>query len=153
MGVSSSCTGIMIKFNTSFLKTINGILKIAECVCILILLLIIRFGGSNYTALSLGSVNNSFVGQGTIVGFSIILPAVLLTYLLGGSVSVLELVINLVGGIMFLVVGGLAISHNAVVANGSLFAVGMFSIVTGFIFLGDLAWLVKNTKFTFLTKS
>ena len=41
----------------------------------------------------------------------------LLTYLLGGSVSVLELVINFVGGIMFLVVGGLAISHNAMVAS------------------------------------
>ena len=31
--------------------------------------------------------------------------------------SVLELVINLVGGIMFLVVGGLSISHNAIVAS------------------------------------
>eukprot|EP00090_Calanus_glacialis_P019829 TRINITY_DN30400_c0_g1_i1.p1 TRINITY_DN30400_c0_g1~~TRINITY_DN30400_c0_g1_i1.p1 ORF type:complete len:148 (-),score=32.27 TRINITY_DN30400_c0_g1_i1:95-538(-) len=142
----------MIQLNTSFLRTVNGILKIAECVCIFILLLIIRFGGSNYSALSLGSVNNSFVGQGTVVGFAIIVPAILVTYLLGGSVSILELVINLVGGLLFLVVGGLAIAHNGQAANGSLFAVGMFSIVTGLVFLADLGWLIKNTKFTFITR-
>ena len=85
--------------------------------CVLILLLIIRFGGSNHSALSLGSVNDSFVGQGTVVGFAIIVPAVLVTYLLGGNVSILELVINFIGGVLFLVVGGLAISHNARVAS------------------------------------
>ena len=47
-----------------------------------------------------------------MVGFAIIVPAILVTYLLGGSVSILELVINLVGGLLFLVVGGLAIAHN-----------------------------------------
>jgi len=120
-------------------------------VCVVILLLIIRFGGSNHSALTLGSVNDTFLGQGTVVGFAIIVPAVLVTYLLGGNVSVLELIINLVGGVLFLVVGGLAISHNARIANGSLFAVGMFSIVTGLVFLVDLAWLYKNTQFTFIT--
>ena len=86
-------------------------------VCVVILLLIIRFGGSNHSALTLGSVNDTFLGQGTVVGFAIIVPAVLVTYLLGGNVSVLELIINLVGGVLFLVVGGLAISHNARIAS------------------------------------
>ena len=64
-------------------------------------------------------INNhqQFVGQGTVVGFAIIVPAILVTYLLGGSVSILELVINLVGGLLFLVVGGLAIAHNGRAAS------------------------------------
>ena len=81
-------------------------------VCILVLLLIIRFGGHSHSALAFGTVNNNFFCQGTIVGFSIILPAVLVTYLLGGNVSILELVINLLGGVLFLILGGLALSHN-----------------------------------------
>ena len=36
--------------------------------------------------------------------------------------------------------------------DGSLFAVGMFSVVTGLLFLADLAWLLKTTKFTFSSR-
>ena len=86
-------------------------------VLILILLLIIRFGGSKHHALILGSVNDSFLGQGTVVGYAIIVPAVLITYLLGGNVSILELVINLIGGVLFLVVGGLSIENNGQLAS------------------------------------
>eukprot|EP00092_Neocalanus_flemingeri_P096412 GFUD01122729.1.p1 GENE.GFUD01122729.1~~GFUD01122729.1.p1 ORF type:complete len:144 (-),score=27.85 GFUD01122729.1:119-550(-) len=143
----------MIKLNTDFLRTVNGILKIAEFVLILILLMIIRFGGANHSALSLGSVNDSFLGQGTVVGYAIIVPAIVVTYLLGGNVSILEMVINLIGGVLFLVVGGLAIAHNGRIANGSLFAVGMLSVVTGLVFLADLGWLVKHTKFSFQTRT
>merc|ERR1711936_1571360 len=139
----------MIKLNTAFLKTINGILKLSELVLIYILMIILRFGGSRHFALTLGSVNDNFLGQGTVVGYGIIVPAVLVTYLLGGNVSILELVINLIGAVLFLVLGGIAISNNGHLANGSLFAVGMLSIVTGLVFLADLGWLVKHTKFSF----
>ena len=128
----------MIKLNTSFLLTVSGILKISESVscvtnqlccyyplllqvCVLILLLIIRFGGRNYSPLVLGSTSDSFLCQGTVVGFTIIIPAILVTHLLGGNVSILELVINLVGGVLFLVVGGLAISYNARAASELLY--------------------------------
>ena len=72
----------------------------------------IRFGGGNYAPTGFATVNAAFLATGTIVGFAIIIPAVLVTYLLGGSVSILELIINLIGGVLFLLVGGLAISHN-----------------------------------------
>ena len=36
--------------------------------------------------------------------------------------------------------------------DGSLFAIGMLSVVTGLVFLADLAWLLKNTKFSFMKK-
>ena len=46
------------------------------------------------------------------MGYAIIVPAILVTYLLGGKVSVLEMVINLIGGALFLAIGGLAIERN-----------------------------------------
>ena len=52
-----------------------------------------------------------------MVGYAIIVPAVLITYLLGGNVSILELVINLIGGVLFLVVGGLSIENNGQLAS------------------------------------
>jgi hypothetical protein len=38
-------------------------------------------------------------------------PAVLVTYLLGSNLSILELFINLVGGILFIAVGAITIQN------------------------------------------
>jgi hypothetical protein len=41
--------------------------------------------------------------------YAIIVPAVLISYLLGSNLSILELFINLVGGILFIAVGAITI--------------------------------------------
>jgi hypothetical protein len=46
-----------------------------------------------------------------ICRFAIIVPAVLVSYLLGSNLSILELFINLVGGILFIAVGAITIQH------------------------------------------
>jgi hypothetical protein len=43
--------------------------------------------------------------------YAIIVPAVLVTYLLGSNLSILELFINLVGGILFIAVGAITIQN------------------------------------------
>ena len=112
--------------NTSILRTPTGILKILEIVwpvcvidslvivllqvLVLIVLMICRFGNDGHRK-TWGSDDDDFLGQGTTVGYAIIVPAVLITYLLGANLSILELFINLVGGILFIAVGALAISY------------------------------------------
>jgi hypothetical protein len=39
--------------------------------------------------LSFGSENNEFLGKGVVVGYAIIVPAVLFTYLLGANLTIL----------------------------------------------------------------
>jgi hypothetical protein len=43
--------------------------------------------------------------------YAVIVPAVLVTYLLGSNLSILELFINLVGGILFIAVGAITIQN------------------------------------------
>jgi hypothetical protein len=75
------------------------------------------------------------------VGYAIIVPSVLLTYLLGGSLSILELFINFIGGILFISVGSVAMSHQVI-------ATGVLSIACGVVFLVDFVFAFKNTTFT-----
>ena len=72
--------------------------------------MICRFGNDGHRK-TWGSDDDDFLGQGTTVGYAIIVPAVLLTYLLGANLSILELFINFVGGILFIIIGALAISY------------------------------------------
>ena len=76
----------------------------------LIVLMVCRFGDDGQRK-TWGSDDQDFLGQGTTVGYAIIVPAILITYLLGANLSILELFINFVGGILFIAVGALAISY------------------------------------------
>ena len=79
-------------------------------VLVLIVLMICRFANDGHRK-TWGSDDHDFLGQGTTVGYAIIVPAVLLTYLLGANLSILELFINFIGGILFIAIGALAISY------------------------------------------
>ena len=86
-------------------------------------LLIARFGVDD-EKVYWGNRDYEFLGIGASVGFAIIVPAIILTYLLGAHPNILEFIINLVGGVLFIsmgatiiengrltkIVGGLAIS-------------------------------------------
>ena len=69
--------------------------------------------------------------------------SVLLTYLLGGTISILEFVISAVGGLLFLGVG-----VKALVLTPIMVGVGVISTVVGVIFMVDLGMALKNTSFT-----
>ena len=125
-----------------------------------------RFGNDGHSK-TWGSDDQDFLGQGTTVGYAIIVPAVLITYLLGANLSILELFINFIGGILFIAVGALAISYyqhyrcKLQVGLKALsyfifsddgratgIAMGALSIITGIVFLIDLFFAVKNTRFS-----
>ena len=48
-----------------------------------------RFGGGNSYPLVIGTMNDNFLAYGTLVGFAIIVPAILFTYLLGANLTIL----------------------------------------------------------------
>merc|ERR1712241_1082170 len=96
-----------MNFNTSFLKTVCGLLKIAEWVLIIVLVLILRFGNPYYG----GSHDAQLLVFGTIVGYSIIVSSIIFNYLTGASVSFLELIINTLAIILFIAVGGVSLEY------------------------------------------
>ena len=56
----------------------------------LICLLMCRFGGRDGGyPMSVGDTNDNFLAYGTLVGFAIIVPAILFTYLLGANLTIL----------------------------------------------------------------
>ena len=132
-----------ITLNTGFLKTVNGIFKIVEFVLVLIVLLIARFGREG-DPISWGSTHNyTFLGIGTTVGFAIIVPAIVLTYLLGATPSVLEFIINLIGGILFISMGSTLVEYGNI-----QLVVGVLAIAVGIVFLADFVYLCVTTRFT-----
>ena len=131
-----------ITINTAFLKTIPGILKIVEFVLVLIVLLIARFGVDD-KRVYWGSRDYEFLGIGASVGFAIIVPAIVLTYLLGAHPSILEFIINLVGGVLFISMGATMIEYGSISK-----VVGGLAISLGIIFLIDFIYLCITTKFT-----
>ena len=129
--------------------------------------MICRFGNDGHRK-TWGSDDDDFLGQGTTVGYAIIVPAVLITYLLGANLSILELFINLVGGILFIAVGALAISYYQhqrcklyyfyiltvfiiIISDDGRatgIAMGVLAIITGIVFLIDFIFAIKNTRFS-----
>lgn len=135
-----------ITMNTVILRTPTGLLKILEIVLVLICLLMCRFGGRDMYPLAIGDNNDNFLAYGTLVGFAIIVPAILFTYLLGANLTILELMTDVVGFALFLAVG--IISVNKKYNENMLTALGAMCIITAAVFLIDFLWAMKNTKFT-----
>ena len=75
-------------FNTVVLRTPTGILKIFEFIFVFICLMLARFGSDGYI-LNFGTDDHKFLGIGTMVGYAIIVPAILCTYLIGANLTFL----------------------------------------------------------------
>jgi len=137
--------------NTSILRTPTGLLKILEMILVFIVLMLARFSGPTGSFKYFGGTDATFLGLGTVVGYAIIVPAVLFTYLMGSNLSILELFINFVGGVLFIAIGSVAIQtytgYRAQSDHAGV-AMGVLSIMTGIVFLIDFLFAIKNTKFT-----
>ena len=133
--------------NTVFLQTWGGRFKIAEWVLILIMVLILRF---TLGSLALPGVDAAMITYGTIVGYIIIVSAIIANYLLGANISYLELIINGLGIILFTAVGGVNLDfYNKISGSSSTgpLAIGVLSILTAAVFLADLVLVVRSTEF------
>ena len=86
------------------------------------------------------NVCSTFLLQGVIVGYAIIVPCILLNYIIGGGVSQLEFFINFVGGVLFFIVGCLGLSCEA-------YATGVLTLGIGILFLVDFGLAYAKTKF------
>ena len=135
-----------VTLNTGFLKTVNGIFKILEFCIVLVVLLIARFGNEGHIIGWCTGNSLTFLGIGCTVGFAIIVPAIILTYLLGATPSILEFIINLIGGILFISMGSTLISCYSNIHN----IVGGLSIVLGIVFLVDFVYLCITSRFTII---
>ena len=69
--------------------------------------LILRFKGVMFG----GDIDALLLTYGTIVGYIIIVSAIIANYLLGANLSYLELIVNGLGIILFIAVGGVAFSY------------------------------------------
>ena len=133
--------------NTVFLQTWSGRFKIAEWVLILIMVLILRF---TLGSLALPGVDAAMITYGTIVGYIIIVSAIIANYLLGANISYLELIINGLGIILFTAVGGVHLDfYNKISGSSSTgpLAIGVLSVLTAAVFLADLVLVVRSTEF------
>jgi len=139
--------------NTIVLRTPAGILKIFEFVVVIICLMLARFGGDNGTILHFGTDDQKFLGIGCMVGYAIIVPAILGTYLMGATHTFLELFINFVGGVLFITSGALTIqqAERSRYKESTRMALGCLCIVAGILFLIDFLFSVKNTRVTVVT--
>ena len=56
---------------------------------VLTCVLLARFGNKGHNILRFGDDNHTFLGIGTVVGYAIIVPAILCTYLIGANLTIL----------------------------------------------------------------
>eukprot|EP00092_Neocalanus_flemingeri_P027140 GFUD01029432.1.p1 GENE.GFUD01029432.1~~GFUD01029432.1.p1 ORF type:complete len:140 (+),score=15.68 GFUD01029432.1:130-549(+) len=131
------------KINSGYLKTTNGYFKIGELILLLVLAFILHFGFSG--SVTLGSLSDSLFGIGTIVGFAIIVPSIILTNILSGYSSVFELIISIIGFTLFVAVGGMCIANNNMYINlsSSVLIIGVLSLLTGVLFLVDAVLILR----------
>ena len=57
----------------------------------------------------LGTVDTTFLGYGVVVGYSMVVPALLITYCVGGDPGHGDLVITGLGGVLLSALGGVLI--------------------------------------------
>ena len=145
-----------LTLNTVFLRTPTGILKILEIVFVFACLFMCRFGGERSGTIFFVGANNygeHFLAVGIFVGYAIIVPAVLITYLMGANLTFLELFVNLIGAILYITVGVLCMTHykGAYGHNHKMgIALGIMSIIAGVLFLIDFLFAIKNTRITII---
>ena len=84
------------------------------------MVLILRF---TYNKLGFPGIDAALITYGTIIGYMIIISAILTNYILGASISYLELIINALGIILFTSVGGVAIAYYDRFAGGGFLVI------------------------------
>ena len=129
--------------SVAWLKTFfGGIIKILECVLVFMVLFITSLCDWNDYD-SWGGIDFVFLFIGTCVGYSIIVPSIIIAYLVGSKPSMLELISNLVGGILFIAMGA-----TLVTCTENYLLLGSFAITAGIVFFVDFCYMFCTTSTT-----
>eukprot|EP00092_Neocalanus_flemingeri_P043879 GFUD01048499.1.p1 GENE.GFUD01048499.1~~GFUD01048499.1.p1 ORF type:complete len:177 (+),score=35.16 GFUD01048499.1:171-701(+) len=131
--------------------SLQGILRLLELLLVFIVLILARVGYEG-NQLTFGSPDANFIGIGASVGLIFILLALLVCHLVGHlPPTLLEVLVNLVGAILLLSAGSLAIVfHNQRNYQDSQagLALGSLTIIAGVVFAIDFLLSVRHLKIT-----
>ena len=148
MDTNNTGTRFTVEFYPCFetlawLKTcFGGIIKILECVLVFMVLFTTRLGDwSDYDAW--GGIDCVFLSIGTCVGYAIIEPAIILAYLVGSKPSMLELITNLIGGILFITMGVTILTY-----TDHYRILGGLQLSTGIVYSVDFCYIFFTTSTT-----
>jgi hypothetical protein len=120
----------------------GGIIKILECILVFLVLFTTRLGDwSDYDAW--GGINCAFLSVGTCVGYAIIDPLIMVAYLVGSKPTMLELITNLIGGVLFITMGATLVTY-----TDHYRLLGGLQITTGIIHSVDFCYIFCTTSTT-----
>eukprot|EP00090_Calanus_glacialis_P040103 TRINITY_DN6989_c0_g1_i1.p1 TRINITY_DN6989_c0_g1~~TRINITY_DN6989_c0_g1_i1.p1 ORF type:complete len:177 (-),score=48.61 TRINITY_DN6989_c0_g1_i1:218-748(-) len=129
--------------------SLQGILRILELVLVLIVLILARVGDEG-NILHFGGADADFIGIGASVGLTFILLAFIVCHLVGHlPPTLLEVLINLVGAILLLTAGSLAISYHSprnYQDSQEGLALGVIAIIAGIVFAIDFLLSLRHMK-------
>jgi len=126
-----------------------GILRILEIILLLVVLIIARAGKDGQQQLFGRTIDASFLGIGSTVGLLIIFLMFTLCTLLGHIIpTLLEVLATLVGAILMITAGSLAIAYYSELyqRDNVGMTLGSMAIITGIIFAIDFALSVRKLR-------
>lgn len=90
--------------NFVVLRSPLALIKILLSAVLVTIVLLARYGNDGLR-LQFGVDNTDFLGVGTSLGLALIVPLILLAYILGGSLFVMEALLSIVAGALLIGVG------------------------------------------------
>jgi len=132
--------------------SLQGILRLLELFLVLIVLILARVGNGG-DQLYFGSIDANFIGIGASVGLTFILLAFIVCHLVGHLPStLLEVLVNLVGAILMITAGSIAISYHSPRYDRNYqdsqegLALGVIAIIAGIVFAIDFLLSLRHLK-------
>jgi len=147
-GTSTRYLSWTVGGRSHYFCSLPGILRILEIILLLVVLIIARAGKDGHQQ-PFGRVDASFLGIGSTVGLLIIFLMFTLCTLLGHIIpTLLEVLATLVGAILMITTGALAITyyHNLYPRDNVGMTLGSLAIITGIILAVDFALSVRKLR-------
>jgi len=149
-GTSTRYLSWTIGGRSHYFCSLPGILRILEIILLLVVLIIARAGKDGHQQQLFGrTIDASFLGIGSTVGLLIIFLMFTLCTLLGHIIpTLLEVLATLVGAILMITAGSLAIAYYSELyqRDNVGMTLGSMAIITGIIFAIDFALSVRKLR-------
>jgi len=131
--------------NFTVVKSPLGALKILLVALLVTIVILAKFGNGGHR-LSFGL--EDFLGVGASVGFAIVLPLILFTYVLEGNILILEALLSSLGSGLFIAIGVITLDSYDHPKYGSPAgkALAGLCISTGIIFVINLILVFRAMK-------
>lgn len=131
--------------NIAALKSPLGLLKILLTAVLVTIVLLAAFGNDG---LRLTFGVEDFLGVGISIGLSLTVPLILLAYIFGGNLFVMEALLSIVGGALLIYVGVITLDSYDHPEYGSPAgnALGGLSISAGVLFIINLLTILVTMR-------